>query len=592
MKRGVGAALAAVLVCLLFIGYRRWSGAGLPVMPENPNENVQTYLEKAELLREQAVTDEVIWELGNKPAGDLGHVVFFSISDSTSRSSVYKGTGEDLSSAWESAVTAAAAALQESGLEPVWVKADIVYISEALSKEKLSTAIRSSRPEFFRYGVAFDKTYQTALLEAEMNGAKLYQYETGEIDLKNLNEYLKNTGQRRQRALPKQITLFRTFGWFCGEDCEVYPLDSNALSFGRRKIDIVDKDCTEQMIRNASDFLAAQVQEDGTFLYGYYPCFDEQIEDYNIVCHASTILALLHRYQMEPDEELAKKIDKTVEYMLGQIIYEDNETAYLYEKTTDEIKLGGCGVAVLVLTEYMDIFQSDQYREICRYLGNGMLKLLNQETGEYYHVLNGDFSQKEAFRTVYYDGEATFALCRLYGLTGEELWLEAAKAAVEHFIRADYTQYKDHWVAYSMNEITKYVTDNESYYAFALRNIQENLEEIYEKDTTYCTYLELLMASFELYDRMIQSGAAVDGFHEDMFLKTIYARAKRMLDGYFYPEYAMYMENPQRILGSFMVRQDAYRVRIDDVQHNISGYYLYYNNYDRLKAYGMLETVD
>lgn len=564
----------------------------IPVMPEHPNENVQTYLDKAELLREQIVTDTMAWELGDTPAGDLGHAVFFSVCDGTVRASVYKGTGADLSSAWEAAVTAAAAALQKNGLESLWVKADIVYVSDIVSMEELQQAVYRSRHEFFRYGVAFDSAYQTALLEAELNGAKIYEYDEGGIDLKYLNNYLKDAGQKPLETLPKNVTLFQTFGWFCEEDNTIYPLENKQLSFGRRKTALIDQACVRELIFSASDFLVEQIQDDGSFIYGYYPRFDNEIENYNIVRHASTIWSLLCRYRLEPDAELAQKIEATIDYMLGQIIYEDDETAYLYEKKSDEIKLGGCGMAVIAMTEYMDVFSSDQYREVCRYLGNGILKMMDQESGEYYHVLNGDFSRKEAFRTVYYDGEATFALCRLYGLTGEEQWLTAAQTAVEHFIQADYTQYKDHWVAYSMNEITKYITDNESYYAFALRNVQANLQEIYARDTTYHTYLELLMASFELYDRMIQSGVEIEGFQEELFLKTIYARADRMLNGYFYPEYAMYMENPQRILGTFMVRHDGYRVRIDDVQHNIGGYYLYYKNYERLVAYGMLECRD
>ena len=230
---------------------------------------------------------------------------------------------------------------------------------------------------------------------------------------------------------------------------------------------------------------------------------------------------------------------------------------------------------MVALTEYMDAFEDARYRDVCTALGNGILTMLDQSDGTWYHVLGGDFSRKEEFRTVYYDGEATFALCRLYGLTEDQLWLDAAQASVEHFIEADYTQHKDHWVAYSMNEITKYVTDREDYYVFALKNAQKNLKEISQRDTTYHTYLELLMSTFELYDRLIQRGGSANGFDLRSFLSAIYARADRQLNGYFFPEYAMYMKNPQRILGTFMVRHDGYRVRIDDVQHNIGGYYLY-----------------
>ena len=125
----------------------------------------------------------------------------------------------------------------------------------------------------------------------------------------------------------------------------------------------------------------------------------------------------------------------------------------------------------------------------------------------------------------------------------------------------------------------------------SLENAQVNLEEIKNRDTTYHTYLELLMATFEIYDRMVENGGLAAGFDLETFLNTIYTRADRQLNGYVYPEYAMYMDNPERILNTFMVRHDGYRVRIDDVQHNIGGYYLYYMNYDKLVAYGMLDTV-
>ena len=95
------------------------------------------------------------------------------------------------------------------------------------------------------------------------------------------------------------------------------------------------------------------------------------------------------------------------------------------------------------------------------------------------------------------------------------------------------------------------------------------------------------MNSFELYDRMVQHGMSTYGYDVEELLKGIRIRAVRQLNGFFYPEYAMYMANPQRILNAFMLREKSFRVRIDDVQHNIDGYYLYWKNYDKLKSYGL-----
>ena len=572
------AAIAAVVTAVLAV-----------VLLSGPEEyDITVFLQKAELLRPYATAGWVELETGIRPAGSAGHAVFISVCDGTDRASVYTGTGENLSAAWDAAVERTGEALRESGLEPVWVKADVLYTSESTSTGDLGKAVLASRHEFFRYGVAFDPAFETALLEAELNGAKIFDYEEGGIDFSYLNTYLKKANRSTLKALPEKVTVFQCVGWLCDEENEVCQLSASGLDYGRRQVKLLDGDFARELILNASGFLEEQVREDGSFVYGIYPRFDNDIDNYNIVRHASTIWSLICRYRLAPDEALAEKIERTIGYMLESVRYDSEGRAYLYEEKDDEIKLGGCGVAVVALTEYMDAFGSDRYRDVCAALGQGILTMLDQTDGTYYHVLNGDFSRKEEFRTVYYDGEATFALCRLYGLTEDLIWLDAAQAAVEHFIEADYTQYKDHWVAYSMNEITKYVTNRSDYYVFALKNVKNNLEEISERDTTYHTYLELLMSTFELYDRLVQSGGSASGFDLRDFLVAIYTRANRQLNGYFFPEYAMYMKNPQRILDTFMVRHDGYRVRIDDVQHNIGGYYLYCVNYDKLVQYGML----
>ena len=170
-------------------------------------------------------------------------------------------------------------------------------------------------------------------------------------------------------------------------------------------------------------------------------------------------------------------------------------------------------------------------------------------------------------------------------------WLDAACAAADHFIEADYARYRDHWIAYTMNELTKYVEDRQDYYSFGLYNAWSNLQVIAGLDTTSPRSLELLMSAFELYDRAVQNGMSTDGYKIADLLEVIRIRTSRQLNGFFFPEYAMYMANPQRIMNSFMVRNKSFRVRIDDVQHNIGGYYLYWKNYDKLMSYRIQGSV-
>lgn len=559
--------------------------------------SIELFEKKAGLLMEQVVSGTRDGELSGEIEDGLPKgVVFISICNGDERAKVFTGTGDTKQAAWDDAYSKAHNFVEENSYNCLWVKADLMGEAKTMSIDEFSTELAHYRHEFFRKGISFDKDFNTALLEAELNAGKILDYDEECVNTTYLRNYLSKSDRTPIVTLPDQYVIFNCIGWICDEDSKVYDLISDDADYGRRKVDLIDKDYAAELVKNASSFLIDQVNDDGSFVYGMYPRFDRNIDNYNIVRHASTLWSLVCQYRMTGNEELVSVIDKTIDYMIDTaVISIDDNTSYLLEKKSDEIKLGGCGVAVVALTEYMDAFGSDKYKDVAIKLGNGILTMLNEDTGEYYHVLNGDCSRKEQFRTVYYDGEATFALCRLYSLTGDEKWLNAAKAAVEHFIDADYVQFKDHWVAYSMNEITKYV-DDDRYYTFALRNAQENLDRIYNRDTTYHTYFELLMSTFELYDRMIEKGIHVDyldnGFDLEYFLKTIYKRADHMLNGYFYPEYAMYMANPNRVLDTFMVRHDGYRIRIDDVQHNVGGYYLYYKNYDKLVEYGMLDCRD
>ena len=584
-----------------------------------------------------------------------GFLVFLSFSDGSARADVVHGSGADIAEAFADAQQKAWTLIQKKRQRFRWLKADVVAEYAPTDAKTLAYMIKEPGwNEFFRFGLTFDRSFRTALLEEELNGAKILDYASGSISLANLNRYLKKAGRPALPKLPEFFLLFHTAGFFYDSDSAanaaaatdadsaastdadsasasgcVIPLIPDGLSRGRRKIQNLDAAAARSFVTAAASFLEKQVQQDGSFRYGYYPRFDRVIPGYNCMRHASTIWSLLCQYRITKKASVLSLAARSIDYLLSHaLVYRDPDTAYLSEPLKNEIKLGGGGVLILAITEYLDLCSEESrpailrsrepltkapnaeilhakdvlpeqealrrhYTEIACALGNGILSLLNPETGEFSHVLNMNFSLKERYRTVYYDGEAAYALCRLYRLTKEEKWLFYAEKAVDHFLTADYTRYRDHWVAYAMNEITRYI-HRDDYDTFALRNARVNLDFLYKRETTYHTFLELLMVTFETYERILAENPGLPYLKEfdlPYFLRTIRVRADRMLNGFFFPEYAMYMRCPDKILGSFMVRHDGFRVRIDDVQHNIGGFYLYYKNYSRLLALGMPKDI-
>jgi hypothetical protein len=128
-------------------------------------------------------------------------------------------------------------------------------------------------------------------------------------------------------------------------------------------------------------------------------------------------------------------------------------------------------------------------------------------------------------------------------------------------------------LSYSVNELTKHRPDDR-YYTFGLQNVAPKLTFIHDRETTYPTFLELMLAARDMIIRIQTQGRQVllENFPLEQLEQTIERRMHYQLNGFFYPEVAMYMKRPERILGSFYIRHHSFRVRIDDVEHNLSGY--------------------
>ncbi|MBE0401875.1 glutamate ligase [Halomonas sp. FME1] len=522
--------------------------------------------------------------------------LFFSFTDGLQRATVVHFSGKNLAEVWKKLADWQQRKFQESP-KVRWLRIDWVTEKRAMPWADCLKEMHSVKRNYFRYGVSLDANFRYAFLEQELNAnAMLYlgaNQPKAALNKKNFLSYgVKRYGKHFSLpALQNQALLFTTQAILVQPDqphelLHGYSGGQEGRNTGRRVIEELNPIQVTSLIQQSSQFLAEQVDPKGRFIYGIHPCFDREIKAYNTLRHTSTTYSMLEAWEVTQSSELKSAIDRSIQYLVNDLIHQyvlpSGETLAYLQDENNEIKLGGNAVCLLALVKYTELTNDQQYLSLMEQLALGIQRMQNQNNGQLYHVLNADdLSIKEEFRIIYYDGEAAFGLMRLYGLTKDERWLNTVENAFEYFIEQEHWKIHDHWLSYCVNELTLY-RPAERYYQFGIKNVSGHLDFVMGRITTFPTLLELMMAAHKMITRLKNSDQhrhLLNQIDLKKFYRALEARAHYLLNGFFWPEIAMYFQNPQRILGSFFIRHHSFRVRIDDVEHYLSGYVAFLVHY-------------
>lgn len=472
-----------------------------------------------------------------------------------------------------------------------YIKIDIAYnLMQQVWKEVEQQVHHQFHNNHYRKGIGFDEHCSVAFLEQEIYGKAIIRglsYDKPNFfDETNLNYAIKQKYNAKKPQIKLQelqeIWTFDTYGAFY-ENGQFINLASRYDVNGIRGISNNKKQHFQQLIEQNSAFLHDQIQENGKFIYGYFSAYDRDIRNYNTVRHCTSAYALLETFEVQNKLEYWSKIHAAIHYALTNFYKEkDSSTAFMIDGKEGEleVKLGANAAAILMLTKYQEITQKTDYQKYAEKLANGILKLVDSN-GSTTHVLNyPDYDLKEKFRIIYYDGEAALALLRLYQINQDSRLLETVKLMFECFIEKRYEKYHDHWLSYCTNELTK-ICPEDKYFIFGLNNYLKHFIFIKNRKTTYATLLEMLMAAYKMVSRLKEQGRTTlfEQAYMSELQKLIEFRADFQTTGFFYPEMAMYMARPDKILHAFYIRHDRFRVRIDDQEHNLSGYIAYVKDY-------------
>ena len=566
------------------------AGAGPPApLPSPSNPHTRT----AMTLQDQLSMCRQLLPAGNTSVGPWpAQTLFFSVSDRASRARVFHVSAASLDAAWQQGVDwvqAWSAATQRS--EPLWLRVDVVTSVRAMAWSGFKEQLQQVKRNYLRYGLALDEGFRHAFTEQEINANAMMYGGAGIAHAEVNMDHLKRYGRARfgedfePVLLPSSpVYLLTTAGVFCDEHGRAHAISGQGPDAGRRDLAELDAATVRGLVRSGAGYLARQVQEDGRFIYGRFPCFDRRIDTYNALRHASSTYAMIESWELIEGDELKAAIERALVYLVERLIRtcqlpDGRRAAFLVDEVGQEIKLGGNAMAILALVKYSEVMGTSACADLLERLGTGIELMQDPRSGAFTHVLHArNLKVKEPFRIIYYEGEAAFALCRLHGFSGDPRWLAMAEKAFDHFIASQHWQHHDHWLSYGVNELTRYRPE-EKYFRFGLQNIEGHIGFVRHRRTTFPTLLELMMASSQMLRRLQDSpelGHLLADVDQESFREALVHRARHMLNGHFWPEMAMYFKQPDSIVGSFFIRHHSFRVRIDDVEHYLSGYVAYH----------------
>ncbi|MEM7479593.1 MAG: hypothetical protein AAF481_00345 [Acidobacteriota bacterium] len=338
----------------------------------------------------------------------------------------------------------------------------------------------------------------------------------------------------------------------------------------------------------AGRYLVRNVGADGRFGYNYLPKSNRFADDYNILRHAGTVYSLFELYRATGVASFHTAGDRALSYLRDQFRPCPHASEALCLVEDGEIKLGGNGLAILALLEHPAVEERPDLLADARKLAAGIIALQQKDGRFQPHKLTWPGGEADDFVSIYYPGEACFALARLTVRTGERKWLDAAVYGVLYLTEVrdgglkDDELPHDHWLAYALREIERGSTaagenalrSSRRTYARrmmgAMVRAQNSLANGLEppdwaggfyrppRSAPTSTRLEGMVAVVDLL------GDAGGGE------EAVCAAADYLLRTQFEAPSALFLAEPERVLGGFRRSLTDFQLRIDTSQHAVS----------------------
>lgn len=363
----------------------------------------------------------------------------------------------------------------------------------------------------------------------------------------------------------------------------------------------LDKELILQKIEQGKEFLLRAVHEDE---HGFYKKYDTLNDDFGNRLHtvysASIIYTLLKIYDFDKDERILEGIPDWGDFLLS-MQSKDKETygafhySYYFKSREKEPRfvVGTTALSIFTLLDLYTRTGDSKYLESAK-LGGNWLTTMQKSDGwmkAFKEYKGGEWVYGEK-KSLLYNGQVLSALSRLYQVTGEKRYYDAAEKIAQRFTEKvekegyylgdDYRSknpISSAWVVMSLLDFYK-INQDEYYKNIILESSGELLErQQLDKDEPlyYGTWeraystsgngwlAEVMVEVYKFYREHDVEGA--DRFKEAAVRVTWW-----IIQNTYSAENTFFLKEPQKAIGGSFWNYENRYVRTDSVCHAVNAY--------------------
>lgn len=309
------------------------------------------------------------------------------------------------------------------------------------------------------------KTLQTKVPSAAMS-----DFAIG-IDLKKIGSLIAQRAGERGVVEPDNLYRFRT------DEFVEPPVNDRG---GRAPIPLtrgipprpeLNAAALREAALNGGRYLVAHLAPNGRYVYEHDLSSGVMTDPkrtgsaYSMPRHAGTTYFLAELYRITKENWLKEPIERAIHHLADLVTQNQcgtDEYACVRDKNEKDAQLGSTALAVVALAEYQRATGDKRFLDLATKLA-AFLLFMQRDDGSFKHIYDSKLKKPdEDQQLLYYTGEATLALARMYVITGDEKYGEAAMKGLDwsvdwyDFFLGGFFYGEEHWTCITAEAIYAY----------------------------------------------------------------------------------------------------------------------------------------